>query len=759
MSAVDEVGGAVPGGLELVDLLNDVETLARLLEQELDRRHVLDSFLLAAGMNQVAEDHLHRRAGLRSTRGVRRWQQRLARLVDVLAEAVLSGGDAAHADVGLLSGVHGLPDGLRRSILRLPDCFRSFDQHPADCATLAERFAQRWPERAKPLLVLGVRTSGSYLAPLVGAALRGLGFREVAVMTTRPGQRWFNHESRLATTMANAGGMALLVDDPPVTGSKLRASAEQVAALGFDNHRVVLLLALLGAAAAVPASLRGLPAVLLPWHDWSVTARLHPDAVGRALDTLLHDPQPVDAVERLSLDPVPDLVARPLVRSHLRALYRVHWHDRWCDVYVKGTGLGYLGRHSLALSRRLQGRIPDVMGWQDGLLYRRALPESRRCTTTVAGASLAADIVDYVVQRRCALALAEDTSLRMQGRRPAWELASAILGNELGRLRRPLQRPLRHLVRNLLTVERPMVIDGSMALSHWFVLDGEAPQQGKVKVDYDERAFSVWDSACCDPVFDLAGAAADAECRSAAAADASDVDNPWSTLAAQLREEGESRLAPIDDERWLLYRMLHLHSRIWHLRRLQAQGPGQLQSSDGSPPPTPHVEVDGFPAMIDTNLEAARRALSRVRTEYLAGLFLTDPVAARAVVAVDLDTAVEANGAATVAGMVAMRSLLRHGYRPLLLTALPPAEARHRCRIYSAAGTIAASQAVAENRIRSSRDVTVLLGHAPGGCAICREPVLRPEATLLLLAFRAGEERRWRRVGPAAALLYRAATS
>src|SRR5467141_3762192 len=42
------------------DLLLDFDELRLLLAGELERRRWLDAFLLAAGMNQILEDHLHR---------------------------------------------------------------------------------------------------------------------------------------------------------------------------------------------------------------------------------------------------------------------------------------------------------------------------------------------------------------------------------------------------------------------------------------------------------------------------------------------------------------------------------------------------------------------------------------------------------------------------------------------------------------------------------------------------------------------------
>src|SRR5215471_16980228 len=46
--------------LPLTNLLNDIDTLAPLLVDRVEGGDLLNAFLLAAGMEQIAEDHLHR---------------------------------------------------------------------------------------------------------------------------------------------------------------------------------------------------------------------------------------------------------------------------------------------------------------------------------------------------------------------------------------------------------------------------------------------------------------------------------------------------------------------------------------------------------------------------------------------------------------------------------------------------------------------------------------------------------------------------
>src|SRR5207247_1857926 len=66
----------------------------------------------------------------------------------------------------LLAPLDDAPAVLRRTVVRIPQCFRSFDLGAEDMRRLATAFAARRADRSRPLLVVGLRTAGSYLAPL-----------------------------------------------------------------------------------------------------------------------------------------------------------------------------------------------------------------------------------------------------------------------------------------------------------------------------------------------------------------------------------------------------------------------------------------------------------------------------------------------------------------------------------------------------------------------------------------------------------------
>ena len=75
--------------------------------------------------------------------------------------------------------------------------------------------------------MVGVRTSGSYLAPLHAAAFRACGESHVDVLTYRPGRPFLRWERAALRATAKAGGWVLIADDPPGSGTSLAASAVQ----------------------------------------------------------------------------------------------------------------------------------------------------------------------------------------------------------------------------------------------------------------------------------------------------------------------------------------------------------------------------------------------------------------------------------------------------------------------------------------------------------------------------------------------------
>jgi hydroxymethylpyrimidine pyrophosphatase-like HAD family hydrolase len=693
---------AVPQTLRVANLLNDLQGLTDLFSRALAGGDWLNAFLLAAGMNQVLEDHLHRdfassgrvaarlgtaqgRASAAGARGaeeidrlaltirsVRRSgrrllaiQQEVASVTQGLACVVMGAESRVSADTteelvergsGLVAAFGGLDLSLLREVVRLPACFRSFDQEPADLARMAAEFSDRYSDRRRVLSVVGIRTSGSYLAPLLAAGLAAQGFDDVTAFTLRPGRRlWAGEQVELAER--GRDGMVLVVDDPPRTGGSVAAAVRDLVAMGIGRASIVITLPVFADAPQLSSALEPYAAVLLHEHDWAVTGRLTAEAVRAGLSDLLGGSTDVLSVEALALPP------KGSGRSHGRFRGRVRFADRasgrqWeDDVFVKGVGLGYFGDHTLAVATALDRHVATVYGVTGGLVYRQWLPEECRARAGHEASSegLIEGVVDYVVQRQQRLPLNDDPTMRLWGRFPAWESACSELSAVFGRGSKPARVLLvRRIVRRLLEARTPSVIDGATGVANWFHRQAGDEGPGLCKIDFDERAFSNLDLYCSDALFDLAGFAA--SCRS---------HDVVTRLFDTYRLESGRDPSP---ERWFLHQVVHLRE----MHRTRAIGDGE-----------------------------ARRAMSAALQRYFGQVLFSDVPAEpngprprpAPICAIDIDGVLEAESLGfagpTPLSALALRALRLHGYRLVLATGRSLSEVQDRCCAFGLAGGVA----------------------------------------------------------------------
>jgi hypothetical protein len=581
-------GGPVAGstGLAPMDLLIPFASACRFAAAEATNGSWLDAMLLVAGCSQVVEDEVHRSEGLLDRVTVHLTGDRpdlpaAARAVDVAARGIRSAhrhrsgsarlrtrrDDLLDLAVDLASAIDGLvddglaarvgkvlvgepwPDRLADRPLRLPSCFRSFDQHPADVVALVDRFAIAHPDRGEPVLVAGIRTSGSFLGPLTVAALRAAGYSRVDLVTLRAGEH-LDAGQRARAERARQGRV-LVVDDPPVSGGTMRDCIRTLEATGIGSDRIILLLAVPDGWSLVPFLAR-YERILLPGSEWHLPQQLEVGPVTEAARRLLAASGRTIVGD---LRPTPDPVgpapggAPRTAREHARAAFAIRvgtaqGTDDPIDatLVVRGVGVGLYGRHDAAVAERLPGLVPDVLGVDDARLFELVGPASADHEEQLDPEAAAA----YVLGRHRALRVAEDRTAAMSGRKAAWEVAAMIVGDALGpadaALRIPMVQPL---VRDLLRVAEPSVIDGRMTADRWL----PSPDGRLVKAEHADGAFSNRDLWSYDPIADLS-------------AIGDELGQPGAVLDAWLAQGG----AEVDPTRWLLHRLVH----AWDARRLGA---------------------------------------------------------------------------------------------------------------------------------------------------------------------------------------------
>jgi hypothetical protein len=652
-----------------VDLHADIPELVSRLEQALTREDAIDAYLAACAIAQIMDDRaegtdtvVRRLTAMLGDRGPVRRVVRLAanaqalrrsmlkrraarahraeaeRLVTLLADDVSGGRAGIGAPAGALirASAQAWAQAADAGLARPPSCFRSFDQHPRDCDELARRFAQRHPDRDAAVLVLGVRTSGAYLAPLIAASLRTRGFRGVAA-TMRPGG-----PLPLGALAAARGGpnpgWVLVVDDPPSSGASMAKAVAAVRRRGFAGAQVVALYASFAdeAARALP---RDVPRIVLGAKDWHIRTLLGARSVGELVREAFAGH---DILEVVSDDP-----GLPCRAGHLGVRASVWLRGeagvRRLDLRAEGVGTGYLGRHALDVAASLPGIAPRVHALRDGVMLRTA-------GEPLAGAAVPLDAAaGYVAARRERLRLAHDRSGLLRGRQPAWEVAGRIFSagfGRLGALARPLliDPPLRALT----AAAAPCLTDGTTVLDGW-----ETGADGALlKADFDDGCFSHLDLACYDAAYDLAGVA---------------VGQPESEAALLARFEAVTG-ERIDPARWCVYRCV----QAWHRRRVGAE--------------------EGLDAR-----RAQARALQALFGRLFLADLDAEPTGPFVVLDVDGVLELDFGGvpSPTIASMTALRALRAHGYRVLLATGRSLPEVRDRCAAYRLAGGVAEYGAVA----------------------------------------------------------------
>ena len=678
----DPGDGETPAGLALLLNLDD---LSERLCRHLDARDWTNAYLAAAGMNQIAEDYLSGAAtlsgrvvrGLAGTRGgvlagraqsvsrvIRarahsrtvRWQVEVAGLCVDLSP-VLVGQAAPFGAAGwgeraleLRRGLGDLPAAARRDLVRLPSCFHRFDQRPEDTMTAATSAAARFGAET-PIFVLGVRTSGSYLAPLQAAALAAAGFSDVGTATVRPGQRLSHAQIRYVRRLCRNNGRVLVVDDAPASGRTLNQVVAGLRGQGVPASAITLVLPLLRGV-AVPQSLAGIDAIVVPWEGSSIARQLESDRVAADLADLLGATVGVVSVQRV----VGDLDAGP-VRGHVEAVYDVELAgpggDVWSErVAAEGCGLGFFGTGMVVLNG---GRgAPTVHGVRGGLLFREWLaPES-----VVAGLpdiqqrELATDLAGHVATQARRLPLLTDVTADLAGRGTVVDAASLIVARAYGRAASPARAVgLDRVIGRLLQPRHPAVVDGSTELDRWHLVSPDRLVRVARTPGQASRLM------CFDPVYDLAGIAAMAD----------DPELETALRARYCEAAGET----VDEERWLLYLLVWL----WDAGRRGLLAPAR-----------------------------ADRLASLAMQRYLASRVLGDVECSEdgPLCALDLDGVVEHAvfgwPVATPTSVLALRTLMVHGFRPVPVTGRSVVHVRDLCITFGLPGGAAEYGAVLYER-------------------------------------------------------------
>jgi hydroxymethylpyrimidine pyrophosphatase-like HAD family hydrolase len=438
-----------------------------------------------SGLETVAEHLCSIRASI-GERGIARQLEDLRGLALEVATAIAGGEPRVAIDPSDVARRFPPPESaLTGCRMKVPSCFRAQDLNPLDCFELARRFALTVPTGSE-VLVVGIRTSGSYMAPLVAGWLRSRGFA-ARYTTLRPKAPLVRLEADVIRR--HGARSVLIVDDPPMTGASYLRTAQRLRQCGVGRRSITFLVPV-GAENALDAG--GLAPefdrynrVELRHQELEIRRQLpSPELLAYLASALGHPGAQVTPVLPA------DEVERQARRRHVKQVYEVEGAGR---VHVKGVGVGWFGYPARHAASALSGRIPEVVGFWGTLMV------TREVTVGPTAGPRGSDVAAYVATRAQALRLpARRTSEKFE------KDAFYRLAKLMARVHGPLA-PLRmaRLRRELARAagEGPAcLIDGRMGRDEW--LEGSPA----LKRDFEEHAFDKDDLGLHDPAYDLAGA-------------------------------------------------------------------------------------------------------------------------------------------------------------------------------------------------------------------------------------------------------------
>ena len=548
---------------------------------------------------------------------------------------------------------YAFPPSLRQSVLKIPSCFKDFDCHPDDCAELVRRFAARAEDRTRPVTIVGIRTSGSYLAPLCVAHLRLLGFEDVEMATMRPKVPLLPYE-RAAVARRGRAGSVLVVDDPPVTGGTFRSVTRAVTRIGIPNsHIFALLLEEPGVPFTRDPNRYGdLNPIVLRRPEWRITKTL--EAVG---PVSLPRRNGTAGSERTS-------------RCHAKVCFaRELAAGEHATFLAKGVGFGWFEDHVRQAASGLQGFVPPAFMQAEGVLVTRwADGPTLADRPDACDPAFVRHVARYVAARLRELPIRTGSSNGAH-RETGWDVLARCFGRSYSVLAPLSYDRLRRQLARVGSSARGAQVDGRMGPREWIV---RADDGVPLKVDFEEHAFDRLGVGILDPVFDLAGFVVENGL-------SRELEDVLVREYAQLtRDDAAGRRLPC-------YKLMVGLAKEDELRRLLLYGGSISQGFDGCDP----KEV----AIRKTQLE---RSLAHVANDFLARHFAptgTTRAPEGKLFAIDIDGVLEDSvlgfSATTPAGALALRTLQRHGFSPVLASGRSLAEVRDRCRSFGLVAGIA----------------------------------------------------------------------
>ena len=412
-----------------------------------------------------------------------------------------------------------LPADLRRQRLKNPAAFRSQDLTGFDVVRMGRKLLAGSISRDRPVLLVGLRTAGSYFAPLLRAFLANEGYGNVSSVTLRPKKGASARELQRIAGAAGKSGLAVIIDEPVNTGSTLAKCVNILRKNGFAPSDIVAVFPVHPSARdwgqsgnflALPG-LRFFP--LMPEEYYKHELFLPEKAVDRLQEYFRNrgwrEARIVESATAQRLNLHLRSLSEEKFHSRLKRVYEVQLEDSAGQretryVLAKGVGWGWWSYHAFLAGEALSGCVPAILGLRDGVLFTEWVAGSQEAESKTNRAHLVSSVASYVATRCKSLRLREDPSPDL--RRGGWQLGGELLTELLSRPygSSAAMALIRHAIRadlSRLHCPVPTLIDGKMRPLEWVQTNSAL-----LKTDFEHHGLGKIELSVTDPAYDLAEA-------------------------------------------------------------------------------------------------------------------------------------------------------------------------------------------------------------------------------------------------------------
>ncbi len=465
---------------------------------------------------------------LRSSRinQARQWKEQWRSGLDAFLKAFVANALPVSEDLSALMDQlrplprRSLPADLQAEFTRIPSAYRKQDLTPFDTLALGQKFVSRFPDRQHPVLVIGLRTAGSYFAPLLRAFLGSQGYQVVDMVTVRPNRGLNNTEHTELARCARFQYRAVIIDDPPSSGATIALGVECARKAGFPSDNIIVMFPVrpVGRNWSTQAEATRYVdccVICLGPEEWYLQRCLAPKAVESRLQeyflqrnyssaTVFTNPIVEDFNAQL-LDASPGNERYRLKQVYAVRLQGPAGRVETRYVLAKSVGCGFYAYPAFLAGQRLAEFVPDLLGLRDGILCTEWLPQTEGASVGVLGRShIVERTARYVAARVMSLSLESDPTpaLGLDAYSPAGGFhvfAKSLCGAYGNKVTSKL---MGHSVRarlSLRTSPFPTLVDGKMAQSEWIV-----GRSGMLKTDYEHHGFGKHELNVSDAAYDLA---------------------------------------------------------------------------------------------------------------------------------------------------------------------------------------------------------------------------------------------------------------